>query len=122
MVTQMVRSMTEDELRLLERELKIEHLRRLSPDVPQEETALLMRALEPVPHTARMEELLDLRENAEMTDEQHAEFMRIIEAREADNVERASVVARLADLRGVKFEALWKELGLIPKERRRVTG
>lgn len=122
MVTQMVRSMTEDELRGLERELKIEQLRRFCPDVPQEETALLQRALQPAPHSARLEELLDLRENAALSDEQHAELLQIIEAREADNVERVSVVARLADLRGVKFEALWKELGLIPKKQRQVTG
>lgn len=119
---QMVRSMTESELRELERELKTEQLRRFCPDVPQEEAALLARALQPVPHGARFEELWELREDEQVSEEQHAELMQIIEAREANNVERVSVVARLADLRGVKFEALWKELGLVPKERHRVTG
>ena len=57
MVTQLMRSMSEDELRLLERELKIEQLHRFSPDVPQEETALLRRALQEPPQTERFEEL-----------------------------------------------------------------
>lgn len=122
MVTQMVQSMTEAELRELERELKIEQLRRFCPDVPQEETALLQRALQPPPHEAHLEELLELREEGTLSEEQHAELIQIVEEREADNVERVAVVGRLALLRGEKFEALWKKLGLVPKGRHRVTG
>ena len=122
MVTQLMRSMSEDELQLLERELKIEQLRRFSPDVPQEEAALLRRALQEPPQTERFEELRELRDSKALSSEQHAELMQIIEAREADNVVRVAVVGRLAELRGVRFERLWKELGLVPQERRRVTG
>lgn len=122
MVTQMVQRMTEEELRLLERELKIEQLRRFCPDVPQEENALLQRALQPPPQTERLEELWALRENETLSDEQHAELMEIVEQREADNVERVSVVSRLALLRGEKFETLWKKLGLVPNGQRQVTG
>lgn len=122
MVTQMVQSMTEDELRLLERELKIEQLRRFSPDVPQEEKALLERALQLTPHESRWEKLTELRETRALSDEQLAELLQITEEREADNVERIAVVMRLAALRGEKFEALWPKLGLVPQQRRRVTG
>lgn len=122
MITQMVQSMTEEELRLLERELKIEQMRRFCPDVLQDESALLQRALRPPPQAQRFEELAQLQEAGALSDPQHAELMQIIEAREADNVERVSVVMRLAALRGEKFETLWAELGLIPQQRRRVTG
>ena len=56
-LSQAVRAMSETELEELERSLRNEKLRRFSPDVTDDEAALLDAVTQPMPHQARWDEL-----------------------------------------------------------------
>ena len=109
-----VRAMSETELEELERSLRNEKLRRFSSDVSEDEAALLEAVTQPMPHQARWDELLQLRENDDWNETLNAEMLRLNEDREAANVRRVAAEMRLANLRGVPFQQLWQQLVLSP--------
>ena len=113
-MSQAVRAMSESELEALERSLRDERLRRFSSDVPDDEAALLEAVMQPMPHQARWDELLQLRENEDWNEALNAELLKLNEDREAANVRRVAAAMRLANLRGVPFQQLWQQLVLSP--------
>ena len=113
-LSEAVRSMSETELEELERSLRDERLRRFSSDVPDDEAALLKAVTQPMPHQARWDELLQLRENDDWNEALSAEMLRLNEDRESANVRRVAAAMRLANLRGVPFQQLWQQLVLSP--------
>ena len=113
-LSQAVRSMSEAELEELERSLRDERLRRFSPDVSDDEAALFEAVTQPMPHQARWDELLQLRENDDWNEALNAEMLTLNEDREGANVRRVAAAMRLANLRGVPFQQLWQQLVLSP--------
>ena len=118
MLSQAVRAMSETELEELERSLRDERLRRFSSDVPDDEAALLEAVLQPMPNQARWDELRQLRENDDWNESLNAEMLRLNEDREGANVRRVAAAMRLASLRGVPFQSLWKDLVGSPSQTR----
>ncbi len=129
MVAQAVRAMSEDELAALERELRAEKLRRLSGDSsgdsagagPQEDMLLevIQRA---APHDERFAELREAGRQRPLSGSEQAELARLVEEREAANVARVAATMRLAELRGVPFDELWRQLVGVPPGPRPVAG
>jgi hypothetical protein len=129
MVAQAVRAMSEEELAALERELRAEKLRRLSEDssedaegaLPQE-NALLKVIQQTAPHDERFTELREAGGRRTLSAVEQAELARLVEEREAANVARVAATMRLAELRGVPFDELWRQLVGVPQGPRRVAG
>ena len=109
LMSQAVRAMSEVELQSLERSLRDERLRRLSPDVPDDEAALLEAVRAPLPHQARWEQLQQWRESGDWNETLRSEMLELNQAREAANVRRVAAAMRLANLRGVSFKELWPQ-------------
>ena len=115
-ISQAVRAMSETELSELERSLRDERLRRFSPDVSEDESALLEAVRAPLPHQNHWEELQRLRADDCWDERARAEMLELNEARETANVKRVAAAMRLANLRGVPFPQLWQQLVGSPAE------
>lgn len=110
MMSQAVRAMNETELNKLERSLRDERLRRFSPDVSDDEAALLSAVRASLPHQNRWEQLQQLRAENSWNETLREEMLELNEARESANVKRVAAAMRLANLRGVPFQELWRQL------------
>lgn len=112
---ELVTSISEDELARYEHVFAEERRRRLVPG--NEEEVDLIEAINcPIPHAERYAELSPKWQAGVLTAEERAEWMAMIEDREADNVEKLAAVIRLAELRGVPFDPLWRQLmGPVPR-------
>lgn len=99
-----------EDLKSLEEALRLERLRRNKGVLSAEETQLLAIVNQPLPGTQRFAALSQKWETEELTDDERAELMALVEAREIQNVERAEAVQQLSELSGVPFETLWRQL------------
>lgn len=122
MVTQAVRAMSEERLAALERELRTEKLRRLTAGIAPQERALLDVIQRAVPHSERFVALREAGGQDTLSQAEQAELARLVEEREAANVARVAAAMRLAELRGVPFEELWRQLVGVPQGPRRMAG
>ena len=63
---------------------------------------------------ARWDHLVTVRDNENLTDEEHTELISLGEELEMLNVQRLQAVDELARLKGVKFETVCEQLGIAP--------
>ena len=84
------------------------------PSLPPEEADLLLQINRDLPADlrARLRVLNEKREDGALTEEEHAELLRLNEAVEAFDVERLSNLSRLAQIRGVPLRELLDKLGI----------
>lgn len=108
-------------LGMREMEQLLSHLLRLraersAPSLSARETELLTRINQGLPEhlASRYQELMERRRMATLTPEEHRELLRLTDAAEALQAERARHLADLAQLRGISLSELVEELGLQP--------
>ena len=106
------------ELESLEHSIRLERLRRNRNTLSSVETRLYEIINQPMPGAERFRELESLWEAGTLSDEERAELLDIVEAREELGARRLEAVRQLAELRGVSFEALWRQtMGETPQPR-----
>lgn len=75
--------------------------------------SIINQSLEPS-SAQRWQELIELRDQRQLTEEQLAELRSLGDQLEALNVQRFEAIEKLAKLRGVKFDALCRQLEILP--------
>lgn len=86
------------------------------PHFSKKESELLLRIGREFPsgQWQRIEELTDKMEFESITDEEHAELLRLTDLLEADRVKRLEAVVELAKYRKVSLDEVMKQLGMEP--------
>jgi len=103
-------ALNETELDALEVALRREKARRKGRVLSADETRLLQIVNQPMPSAQRFAVLSQKWEDEGLSDDERAELGAIVEAREIQNVERVMAVQQLSEVRGMPFEALWRQL------------
>ena len=105
-----IKSYPTPELESLEHSIRLERLRRSHRGLSAEETRLFEIINQPMPRIERFRELEPFWEAGTLSDDERAELLEIVEAREILSAERIDAVRQLAELRGTSFEALWQQI------------
>ena len=106
------------ELEALEMALRREKLRRCGNVLSAAETRLFEIINQPMPGAERFRELEPSWEAGTLSDEERAELLEIVEAREEINARRLNAVIKLAELRGESFDTVWRQImGATPQPR-----
>ena len=100
------------DLESLEQSLRRQRLQREKRVLGEEETRLFSVVNAPLPDAERLRELRTQREQQTLSEAEHAELMRLENEREIAWAGKLRAVARLADVRGEEFDALYQQLGL----------
>lgn len=104
-----VQQLNLEELFSLEAILQREKARRMDVSGARESDLLDIIGA-PMPATSRFRELSLRREDGPLPDDEHQEFLELVEAREVANARRVQAVAALARLRNVAPAALWEQM------------
>ncbi len=113
-----IKSYPTSEIESLEHELRLERLRRTRRGLSAQETRLFEIINQPTPDHNRYQELTPSWEAGTLADEERAELLAIIEQREKINACRVEAVIELAQLRGVPFDGLWRQIMGAPPQPR----
>jgi hypothetical protein len=99
--------------RFLSRVLALQAQRK-APHLSVKESALLTKINQglPLKIRTRLNQLVSKRRANTLTQEEHAELLRLIDHLEEAEARRAEALAQLAKLRGVSMTALMRELGI----------
>lgn len=103
------------ELDALEMALRREKLRRCGHVLSAAETRLFEIINEPLPAESELSALRLKRDERTLTEIEQAHLIEMENEREIVWARKLRAVAELADLRGVKFETLYQQLGLAPR-------
>ena len=107
-----------EELRAVETAARRKQWRQRPHVLSGEETRLFSIINEPMPGAERFHQLEPAWEAGTLSDEERAELLGIVEAREVINARRLNAVIQLAELRGEPFDALWRKImGATPQPR-----
>ena len=87
---------------------------RKGPHLPREESALLVRVNQGLPHDlrTRLSALRSKRENDSISDAEYTELTELSDKAESLHAERVAALAELAKLRGVNLSSLMDSLGI----------
>ncbi len=112
-VAQLERELTtldETELEALEAALRREKGRRKGHVLSAQETLLFEIINQPMPEAERFRQLEPSWEAGTLSESERAELLQIVEEREEVNARRVAAVLELAQLRGVAFDSLWRQI------------
>jgi hypothetical protein len=106
----------EMELRQFTSQVLALNAKRTAPNVTQEEAELLLHINARLPEDVerRYNELMAKRDAETLSDEEHAELLRLTKQVEAFDVARVEALAKLASRRGVTLSALMRQLEIAP--------
>lgn len=105
-----VRTLSTSEIQLLAVSLQAERLRRVGKTASDEETRWLEIINQPLVQADRLATLSAQWEDNGLSEDERAEMLGILSAREAQNAQRAEAVQRLSELTEVPFLTLWQQL------------
>jgi uncharacterized protein YPO0396 len=90
--------------------------RRRSPSLSKDETELLLKINSGSPEDvhARYRELINKRQGERLTEDEHAELLRLTDETEMKQADRLEALAELARLRGTPVRELMDALGIKP--------
>ncbi len=107
-----------NELRVIEAAARRQQGRHRSDVLSAPETRLYEIINQPMPSAERFRELEPSWEAGTLSDDERAELLEIVEAREEISAQRLDAVRQLAQLRGESFENLWRQImGETPQPR-----
>ncbi len=107
-----VKSFSGEEIESLEGVIRLEKLRRAGIIASPEETQLLGLINKPLSHSIRYYQLRGKLSEETLTEEAHAELIRLSDEREIEWAQKLEAVSRLAALRGEDFQTLYDKLGI----------
>jgi hypothetical protein len=111
-----VEQLSETELRQFTSQVLALNAKRTAPSITQEEAELLLHINSRLPEDIqrRYDELIAKRDAETLSEEEHAELLRLTKQVEAFDVARVKSLSKLASRRGVTLSTLMRQLEIAP--------